>query len=57
MNDVDKRIDKLLRRAYESGELTAEEFLDKLFASKEADRTRRKIVNENKKSVKQLQNA
>ncbi len=38
MNSVD------LRKQYDEGELTPEQFLDKLFGSEEADRLRRSIV-------------
>lgn len=44
-----------LRRKYENGEISAEEFLDKLFSSREADRRRRNIVKKNEKSTKRLQ--
>lgn len=33
-----------LRKAYDDGELSPEQFLDKLFGSEEADRVRRSIV-------------
>lgn len=43
------REDISLRRMYDDGEIDSEEFLKKLFNSREADRERRKIVRKNKK--------
>lgn len=51
------RKDLLLRQMYESGQIGADEFLDRLFNTKEADRKRRKIVEKNEKSSKRLQEA
>jgi hypothetical protein len=50
-----ERKDVLLRKKYESGELSAAEFLKKLFSTKEADRRRRRIVEKNEKLNKRLQ--
>ncbi|WP_379545397.1 hypothetical protein [Oceanobacillus sojae] len=46
-----------LRRKYDEGEITAEQFLDRLFSTREADRRRRKIVAKNEKLNKKLQKA
>lgn len=53
MKEVAKK--DALRKKYESGELSADEFLEKLFNSSEADRRRRNIVKRNEKSTKKLQ--
>ncbi|SDI19446.1 hypothetical protein SAMN05192534_12460 [Alteribacillus persepolensis] len=54
---VVKRNDLKLRRQYEAGELSAEEFLDKLFNSNDADRKRKRIEEKNSKTTKSLQKA
>ncbi|WP_157911741.1 hypothetical protein [Alteribacter populi] len=41
--------DAKLRKQYDNGEITAEEFIEKLFASETADNRRRKIVEKNRK--------
>ncbi|WP_164670978.1 hypothetical protein [Virgibacillus doumboii] len=55
--EVAERKDVLLRQMYESGELSADEFLEKLFSTREADRKRRNIVKKNEKSTGSLQEA
>ena len=52
----ESRKDVLLRQMYDSGELTAEEFLEKLFSTKEADRRRRSIVKKFER-IRKLQEA
>ncbi|MHA6258373.1 hypothetical protein ACXYMX_00545 [Sporosarcina sp. CAU 1771] len=52
-----ERKDVVLRQMYESGELDPEEFLEKLFSTKEADRKRRSIVEKNEKYSRHLQEA
>ncbi|RKO61678.1 hypothetical protein [Caldibacillus debilis] len=49
------REDVLLRQMYETGELTAEEFLERLFSTEEADKRRRSIVKRNER-IRQLDN-
>lgn len=55
--EVVKRKDLLLRKKYESGEINADEFLEKLFESTEADRKRRRIVEKNQRAIRHLQRA
>ena len=55
--EVVKRKDLLLREKYESGEISADEFLEKLFKSNETDRKRKRIVEKNKKLYRHLQRA
>jgi hypothetical protein len=52
-----KRNDLILRSKYDSGEISAEEFLDKLFNSAEGNRNNNKVIEKNKKITRQLQNA
>lgn len=51
-----KRNDLILRSKYDNGEISAEEFLDKLFNSVEGNRNTNKVVEKNKKITRQLQN-
>ena len=46
---LDSRKDVKLRRLYEEGEISSDEFIKKLFESEECDRVRRNIVNRNKR--------
>lgn len=55
--NLDERKDMELRRKYDEGEITAEQFIDRLFSTREADRRRRKIVAQNEKLNKKLQKA
>lgn len=48
------RDDVSLRRMYEEGKINSKEFLELLFSSKEADRTRRKIVKKNESNKEVL---
>lgn len=41
--------DAELRNKYDRGEITAEDFIGRLFASESADRHRREIVEDNRK--------
>ncbi len=52
--DTVKRKDVILREKYETGRLSADEFLQKLFSSREGDRKRQNLV---KKKEKVLQRA
>lgn len=47
---MNMREDLKLRMQYESGAISAREFINKLFNSKESDRKRREIVERNKAS-------
>lgn len=54
-NISDERKDLVLRQKYENGEISADDFIKRLFSSREADRNRRKIVEKNEKSTRHLQ--
>lgn len=54
---VVERKDVILRKMYESGEISSEEFLNKLFSTREADRKRIRIVEKNKKYSSHFQEA
>lgn len=48
------RKDNNLRKMYQAGELTADDFLQKLFSTNEADRRRKNIVKKNEKLSKRF---
>ena len=52
-----KRNDVELRKKYQAGEISADEFLDKLFSTNEADRRRKRIVEKNEKFNRKYQRA
>lgn len=52
-----KRNDLLLRERYDNGEIDANEFLEKLFNSKEGNRKARKVLESNKEALKKFQRA
>lgn len=54
---VAERKDMYLRNQYEAGAIDADEFLRKLFTTKEADRTRINIEKKNKRFHKTMQEA
>ncbi|WP_156960087.1 hypothetical protein [Oceanobacillus manasiensis] len=53
----EERKDVELRRKYDNGEISVDEFYNKLFSSRVADRDRRKIVKKNEKLNKEFQKA
>jgi predicted metalloprotease with PDZ domain len=56
-SSVYKRHDLLLREKYENGEISADDFLKKLFNSREGNRKVGKVLENNKEALKKLQQA